>query len=72
MNNFQLAKDQPQAFAQDLLWIFADFNQALLVKVLLIKKDMYWEGTVKLIWSNLLNQLMCTANFETFLFDHIL
>ena len=38
LNNFQVAKVQPQVAAQQLLNFFASFSLALLIKVLLIKK----------------------------------
>ena len=38
VNNFQIAKVQPQGFAQHLLDFFANFSLALLIKLLPMKK----------------------------------
>ena len=41
VNNFQVAKVQPQGVAKHLFIFFPNFNLAFLIKVLLIKKSVY-------------------------------
>ena len=53
MNNFQIAKVQPYGVASVLLYFFANFNLALLIKVLLIKKAcMEFSFYIKYAWKN--------------------